>query len=74
MRDNYVCAVSFADFPNVIYLMRFLMDATGVPLKLNFTHPRTKETVWVYYRGTSKAGKNIYFYKEAGRGGEIRGG
>ena len=74
MRDQYVCAVTFNDLPNVIHLARFMMDAKGVPLKIPISHPRTREMVFVHYKGTSKAGKKIYFFKEGTLAGEVRGG
>ena len=74
MRDEYVCAVIFNDYANVIHLARFMMDAKGVPLKMAINHPRTRLPVAIHYRGTSSRGKKIYFYKEGNEKGEIRGG
>ena len=74
MREEYICALSFNDYPNVIHLAKFLMDAKGVPLKIPLNHPRKNEVVFVHYRGTSKTGRKLYFFKEGNDVGEIRGG
>jgi hypothetical protein len=73
-RDLYTMAVTFNDYPNVIHVAQFMMDAKGVPLSMQFRHPRLNTAVKVIYRGVSSRGKRIYRYSEGTRAGEVLGG
>lgn len=72
--DLYVVVVTFNDFPNVIHFSKFMMDSKGVPLSMEFLHPRLNCPVRVIYRGVSSLGKKIYRYSEGHRAGEALGG
>jgi len=73
--EQYVCAISFKDEPNVIHICRFVMDALGVPLRLDVAHPRNKgKPVRVLFKGVSRKGKKLYRYIEGTKEGQILGG
>jgi hypothetical protein len=68
-------AVTFNDEPNVIHLYKWNeAGASVVELKMQTRHPRLGHAVIVYYRRTSLSGKNIYYYSEGNRAGEVLGG
>ena len=73
-RDLYTVAITFNDLPNIIHIAKFMMDAKGVPLSMEFFHPRLNAPVKVIYRGVSSRGKKIYRYSEGHRAGEALGG
>lgn len=71
----HTLAITFNDFPNVISMAPFTHSGAGVvDLKIYVQHPRTNKPVWVFYRRTSTRGKNIYYYSEGNRAGEVIGG
>jgi hypothetical protein len=68
-------AVTFTDLPNVTYLIPYTHHgAAVVDLKIQTVHPLTGKSTTVYYRRTSTRGKNIYYYTEGTRAGEVLGG